>query len=99
MQTPAPKFLTIDSLLVPLTQWIFLHPVTAFIFWLSLPIFAFPFVPFLFLGICWGIAALCLVLYQIRRQASASKAPIDWSREIVVITGGPYFYLTCGLLI
>lgn len=91
LPTPAPKFLTIDTLLVPLSRWIFLEPLAATIFWLSFPIFAFPFIPFLFLGLCWGVAALCLVLYGIRKRASASTAPIEWSREIVVITGGSSF--------
>jgi hypothetical protein len=80
-----PKMLTVDTILEPLSYWVFLNPFTAPTFWFCLPFVAFPFVPFIFMALCFFVATLCVSLQRTRRIKSKK---LDWKNEIVVVTGG-----------
>jgi hypothetical protein len=77
--------LTVDTILEPLSYWVFLNPYTAATFWFCLPFVAFPFIPFAFMAFCFAIAGLCVNLQRTRRM---NFRKLDWKNEIIIVTGG-----------
>lgn len=82
--------ITIDTLLNPISHYIFLNIYTAPVFWfLIAPIIFIPLLPLLAVIGSWIVGAMCVSLIRFRAK-KATK--LDWKNEIVVITGGDYYW-------
>jgi 3-oxoacyl-ACP reductase-like protein len=78
--------LTINKTIETIFQLLFLNVFVSPLFWIFLPsvIAYFPSIPIS--GFCYIFGFLCFLVARIRKR----KLIVDWTREIIIVTGGSH---------
>jgi hypothetical protein len=78
--------LKLNKAIEAIFQLLFLNTAISTLFWIFLPSLTkyFPSIPFAF--VCYPLGFCCFLIARIRQKIPIS----DWSREVVVLTGGSH---------